>query len=392
MEDNINLPRRYKGTKEISFIILFSLCLSVLVASSQSRDELINKGIDYVYKLKFDSSNAVFQSIINQNPKDPTGHFLIAMQEWWRINLNRDDESNDERYFKQVDKVLELCDERIDQNENDEWVLFLKGGTLGYRGFLNSLRESWLKAADDGREGLSLIQRSYELNPNNKDAVFGIGLYNYAADYVFESYPFLKTLMFFFPKGNKELGLSQLRDCAENAKFSKTEASFVLAFINLVYEKNYFESEKYSDKLFKQYPENPVFEKYLGRSYAGLGKWSESINIWKDILSKIDSNKFGYNKTHLKRETLYYLGVSYMRTFNYDESLNYYSQAYLMSLELDKDKVSPFQVFSALGIGMINDVKGNRTEALRYYDKVLEMRDVENSHETAKKFKENPYK
>jgi tetratricopeptide (TPR) repeat protein len=358
----------------------------------QTRDEKILKGIDFIYKLKFDSSNVLFQSLIDQNSKDPTGYFFVAMQEWWKINLNREDEGNDENYFSKVDKCIKVCEDRIDENENDDWAIFLKGGVIGYRGFLRSLRDSWLKAADDGREGLLLIQRSYELNPSNKDAIFGVGLYNYAADYVFEAYPFLKTLMFFFPKGNKELGLSQLRDCAENAKFSRTEASFVLSYIHLNYEKKYPDAEKYADKLYKMYPDNPVFEKFLGRCYAGEGRWNESMVLWKDIMSKIDSNRYGYNNKSLTRETHYYLGLTYMQMRNLDSAMKNYEQSLSLSKELDKSGESPFQVFTALGLGMLNDLKGNRNEAIRYYDMVLEMRDIDYSHESAKNFKERGYR
>lgn len=353
---------------------------------------MISRGIDYIYKLKFDSSNSIFQSMTAKDPKDPTGYFFIAMQDWWRVNINREDQTNDDRYFKSVEKVLQLCDEKLDNNERDAWILFLKGGTLGYRGFLNSLRDSWLKAADDGRDGLSLIQKSYELDPANKDAVFGIGLYNYAADYVFEAYPFLKALMLFFPRGNKELGLSQLRDCAENGRFSKTEANFVLGFINLTYEKNYYEAEKYASKLYALYPENPVFEKFLGKSYAGEGKWNESLLIWKDISGKIDSGKFGYTNRSLIRETNYYLGLTFQKMHDLDNAEKNYQKSLDLSKDLDKSGESPYQVFSALGLGMINDLKGNRGEALKFYDRVLDMKDTENSHEFANRFKDNPYR
>lgn len=352
----------------------------------------MNKGIDFIYRIKFDSANAIFQSMISSDPKDPTGYFLQAMKEWWRIYLNKDDESNDENYRSKVDKCIEVCDDLLSKNENDDWALFLKGGVIGYRGLLNSIRDNWLKAVDDGKEGLSLIQRSYELNPNNKDAVFGIGLYNYGADYVTENYPFLKTLLFFFPKGNKELGLSQIKDCAENARYSKTEAKVVLCYVNLIYEKNYFEAQKYADTLYKKYPENPVFEKYLGRSCIGLSQWDQSIFLWKDIQSKIDSNKAGYNNIPLKIESSYYLGLTYMKSNLPDSAVKYYQQALALSKDYDKEGESPQQVFSALGLGMTYDLKGNRSEAIKYYDMVLNMKDIENSHDSANQFKKYGYK
>ncbi len=369
--------------------------LIILIASgsfSQSRDELMLRGIDYVYRIKFDSANMVFNTLIERDPKDPTGYFLAAMGEWWKIYLNKNDESNDENYRTAVDRCLRVCDERLDENENDDWALFLRGGVVGYRGFLNGLRDNWLAAVDDGREGLSLLKRCVELNPSNKDALLGIGLYNYAVNYVTERYPFLKALLFFFPSGNKEEGFSQLRDCIENARFARTEATVVMSYVYLSYEKNYYEAEKYSRKFYEQYPENPVAEKYLANSLTGQGRWIESIALWDSILTKIDSSRPGYNDSYLKREALYYKGLCCQKTGRLDEAVNFYTESLNMSRGLDKDKQSPMQVFSALGLGMVYDMKGNRSEAIRYYDMVLEMRDVEGSHDLAGEFKEKGYK
>ncbi|RPI16268.1 MAG: tetratricopeptide repeat protein [Ignavibacteriae bacterium] len=373
--------------------IFLLLILSFAVSSySQSRDELMNKGIDYVYKVQFDSAQAIFQNLVNQNPKDPTGYFMLSMNEWWKIYLNKNDESHDEAYRKAVDKTIEVCDEKLDANENDEWALFLKGGVIGYRGFLNALRDNWLNAVDDGKAGLHLLQRCNEINPNNKDAILGMGIYNYAVEYVTDKFPFLKAVLFLFPKGNKELGLSQLKDCMENSKFAKIEANVALCYINLAYEKNYYEAERHALRFFNLYPDNPVAEKFLGRSYAGLAKWNESLTTWKSILNKIDSNKAGYDKTALKRESFYYLGLSNLRVNNPDEALNYYRQSADLSRQIEKDKETPELVFSILGIGMAYDMKGDRNEAIKYYDQVLNMKEIENSRQLAQSFKNNPYK
>lgn len=373
-------------------IFLF-LILSFTVSSlSQSRDELMKKGMDYVYRVKFDSAQIVFQNIVNQDPKDPTGYFLISMNEWWKIYLNKNDESHDEAYRHAVDKTIEVCDEKLDNNDNDEWALFIKGGVIGYRGFLNALRDNWLNAVDDGKAGLNLLQRCVEINPNNKDAILGIGIYNYAVEYVTDRFPFLKAVLFLFPKGNKELGLSQLKDCMENSRYAKIEANVALCYINLSYERNYYEAEKHAQRFYNIYPENSVAEKFLGRSYAGLSKWIESLSTWKNILNKIDSNRAGYDKTALRREALYYLGLSSLKMSNPDDAISYYQQAADLSRQIEKDKDTPELVFSILGIGMANDMKGNRSEALKYYDQVLNMKEIDNSRQLAQTFKDSPYK
>jgi len=374
--------------KKIILLIIF-ISLPLL---SQSRDEQISKGIDYVYKVQFDSANSVFQSLIQQDPKDPAGYFLISMSEWWRIFINKDDFINDDLYKSKVDKCIEVCDARLDANENDEMALFYKGGAIGYRGFLYSIRENWINATSDGREGLNLLKRCLEVNPNNKDAVFGVGLYNYAYDLAISKYPFLKAMLFFFPKGDKELGLNQLKDCSENAKFSKTEALFVLCRIFLQYEKNFPEAQNYGLRLVQLYPQNPVFNRYLASSYIGLAKFNEAFPMYREMIAKGDSGVFGYSSKKVKAECYYYYGYCQSHMGQPDEALNSYQKALSLSKEADKDEESAVQVFTALGMGIVYDQKGNHDEAVKYYDMVIKMKDIDNSRQTAQTFKDKGYR
>lgn len=378
-------------------ILNFILCGIFIIISgkesvSQSKDEKIKKGIDYIYHIKFDSAEAVFNDIINADGKDPAGYFFLAMVDWWRINLNKENDSLDEIFFKKTDKVIEVADEILDRNENDYSAMFFKGGALGYRGLVRSLRESWLKAAEDGKEALNLLQKAYDINKNNKDVIFGIGMYNYFAEYVPDAYPVVKPLMIIFPKGDKIKGLNQIKETSVESKYTKTEALYVLTYLNLVYEKNFPEAEKYSTILNNEYPENPVFEKYLYNSYIGQGKWEPAAEGWQKILEKIDSNKAGYNNLNLKREANYYTAVCLSRMNKLSEADAYLKNAESITNIIDKENETAFTAFIYLLSGMYNDSKGNKATADMYYDKVLSMKNFQNSHAEAEKFKKERFK
>lgn len=62
---------------------------------------------------------------------------------------------------------------------------------------MRALRESWLKAADDGREALPIVEEASALDPDNMDVQLGFGIYNYYADVIPNEYPILKPLMIF---------------------------------------------------------------------------------------------------------------------------------------------------------------------------------------------------
>ncbi|MDZ4710952.1 MAG: hypothetical protein SGI89_01345 [bacterium] len=362
------------------------------ISFSQTTEEKINKGIEFIYHLKFDSAQAEFGGVINSEPDNPAGYFFLAMIDWWRINLNKDNDSLDEKFFAETERVIEIADKQIDKNEFDDNAMFYKGGALGYRGLVKSLRESWLRAAEDGREALNLLQKAYEINKNNKDVIFGIGLYNYFAEYVPEAYPVVKPLMIIFPKGDKIKGLSQIKETSVDSKYTKNEAKYVLAYLNIVYEKNYIEAETYSRVLSDAYPENPIFRKYLYSSMVGQGKWDSAFTGWKDIAEKIDSGEFGYDNIFLKREANYYAALCLTKLNRISEAEPYLQKAEDITRQVDKDNEAAYSSFIYLLSGMLNDVKGNRSTADIYYDKVLAMKDYQNSHKEAERFKRDRYK
>ncbi|MEO6694483.1 MAG: hypothetical protein ABIY50_01860 [Ignavibacteria bacterium] len=370
--------------KYIIFTIIFIIPFNLF---SQSNSVRIEKGIDHIYHIKFDSAESEFKSIIASDPDHPVGYFFLAMIDWWKINLNKDKETFDEKFFKEVDKVVEVSEARLDKNEFDDEAMFYKGGALGYRGLVRSLRESWFKAAEDGKEALNLMQKAHEINKNNKDVIFGVGLYNYFAEYVPEAYPVVKPLMLIFPKGDKLKGLSQIKETSLNSRYAKNEARFVLTYLNLVYEKNYVEAESYAKFLHEDFPENPIFEKYLYSSYIGQAKWNEALEGWKNVIEKIDSGRFGYNSDGLIRESNYYAALSLSKVNRILEAEPYILRAENITNKMDKDEDHAYTSFIYLLAGMMNDVKDNKSTADIYYDRVLSMKNFQNSHAEAEKFK-----
>lgn len=96
-----------------------------------------------------------------------------------------------------------------------------------------------MNAASDGREALNLIEDASKINPENPDIIFGLGIYNYFAEFVPEKYPMLKPLMIIFPKGDRVKGLLQINQAIQNSHYARIEAENILGYINLRYEKKF---------------------------------------------------------------------------------------------------------------------------------------------------------
>lgn len=353
-------------------------------------DACTRKGIDYVYNLDFDNSRKEFQRLVTMKPDHPAGHFFLAMVEWWRILMDIDNTAHDGGFYSMLDKVIRVCDRRLDNDENDITALFFKGGSIGFRGRLRAHRDEWLKAANDGRLALPIVKRAYALEPNNYDVLLGIGIYHYYAEVIPEQYPFVKPVMILFPKGDKAKGIEQLHVAAEKAKYADIEASYFLVQLYHNYEKQYNLALPLAQQLHRRFPNNPVFHKYLGRSYAALGLWTEMKQVFDELLMRTRKQQYGYTLS-AEREAEYYQGLYDMAFNQFDSALQHFLRCDELSRGLDTDGPSGFMTMANLKIGMIFDLQAKRDIAVQQYKKVLEFDDYMDSRNTADKYLKKPY-
>jgi len=312
------------------------------------------------------------------------------MAAWWAINIDRDNEKLYDAFYEKAAIVENVCDEILDKNENDANALFYKGGAVGYRGMIHSLNDSWMQAAQDGKTALNLLDKANELDPNNVDVKFGLGIYNFFAEYVPEKYPIVKPLMIIFPKGDKIKGLVQIKDISNNSKYAKTEAKFILAYLYSYYEKNYYEAQFYAQSLVVAFPENPLFRQLLNRSFIGMSSWQQAIDGWGKVLEMCDSNRFGFTDK-VRREANYYIGVSYLVLRKLNESEKYLLKAEEMSPRVDKEQTEIY-LDALLKLGMTYDLLGNRNKSDEYYNRVINSNASSPLKEQAERWKRERYR
>ncbi|WP_304130436.1 lipopolysaccharide assembly protein LapB [Ignavibacterium album] len=362
-------------------IILFGINL---VAQNSDFESRVESGIKQIYNIKFAEAEKTFRSLIADYPDHPAGRFFLAMIDWWKILLDVENESHDEIFFQKLEDVIFQCDKILEKDPQNVDALFFKGGSIGFRGRLRALRESWLKAADDGREALPIVERASRLDPDNLDVQLGFGIYNYYAAVIPEEYPLIKPLMIFFPSGNKEEGLRQLRNTAFNGKYAKYEARYFLMTIYYRYESNPWQAEEFAKMLVDDFPDNPTFQRWLGRIYVRQGKLQLADSLFKDVLRKADENFYGYNFPVALREADYYVGYNYKLNNELDSAKIYLTRCAEISQQIDKEEESGFLINSVLYLAQISEAKNLFEEAISYYERLLKMRDWGNSHTLAK--------
>jgi hypothetical protein len=379
-------------------IILFIAVFTCEYQNSQSQwailksdaDSLVRLGTNYIYNIEFGKAHECFTKIRDMYPQHPASYFLDAMIEWWKITLFRNTNAYDKSFEHKIEIVIEVCNNLLAQNEFDINALFFKAGAMGFRGRYYAQKQNWVNAATDGASAFDLMNRCQKIAPGNHDIMLGTGIYNYFAVAIPEKYPYTKPLLLFLPKGDKQLGIYQLRAAAHNARYASIEARVVLLQIYYQFENDNDFAYSSSKELFEKYPNNPYFHRYYGRTLVRQGKMDEFEQMWRDILLKCMDNKIGYDKT-TARESMYYIGLALFRKQNFTDALKYFLKADEGSTILDKEEETGFGVNLKLFIGNIYDFRKNRKLATQYYKKVLDMKDIGNSHQQAKGFLNKPY-
>ena len=363
------------------FLLLFNISI---FAQNSDFDSRVNVGIKQIYNIKFTEAEKNFRTLIADYPNQPAGRFFLAMIDWWKILLDPDNESYDEIFFQKLEDVIYQCDQILDKNPNNVDALFFKGGSIGFRGRLRAFRESWLNAADDGREALPIVEQAASLDPNNMDVQLGFGIYNYYASVIPNEYPLIKPLMIFFPDGDKEKGIQQLKNTAFNGKFAKYEARYFLMTLYYRYENNPIIADDYAKLLQDDFPDNPVFEKWRGRIAVKRDDYTLADSLFRDVLIKAGKKYFGYNTPNSLREASYYVGYNYKNNGMLDSAKDYLKKCIIESQKIDEEgEESGFQVNAYLYLAQIAEALKQKDEAIRLYEKLLDIRDYGRSHSIA---------
>ncbi len=378
--------------KKVLLIIITLLVFNQdYFAQDQKFDSLITAGIDQIYSIKFNQARSTFALVKRNYPQHPAGDFFTAMITWWQILLDLENEEFDDLFEDQLEIVIDQCDDILDNDPKNVDAYFFKGGSLGFRGRLYSIRGDWLDAAADGKDALPLVFTAYELDSTNVDVKLGFGIYDYFAAVIPEKYPMVQPLMFFFPEGNKEKGIEELKTVAEKGKYAKYEAQYFLMTLNYSFERNDKECFKYAKMLSDKFPDNPRFQSFLGRINVRMNNLPTAVEIFRDVLNKADRNLTGYNDK-VKREAHYYIGLNYMRSDSLDLALQHFNKCEQISRKVDDDEESGFLINAVLYLGEIYDLKGERNKAIQNYEEVLDFREFGNSHDRAEEYLEKPYK
>ena len=341
----------------------------------------VTQAINDMYNFKFDKAEQQFRWLKQKYPGHPLPYFMMGLSEWWKIMPNIENKRYDARFLAYMDTSIYLANRMHKANPEDIEASFFLSAAYAFQSRLHSERKNWRKAASAGKSSLDYLEMNKEKKDLGPEFLFGDALYNYYVEWVPEHYPLLKPVLMFFPDGDKNKGMQQLKEVAFNAFYTRTEAQYFLMRILALDENKPFEALRLSEYLHSTYPDNPYFHRYYARMLYTTGNYNKLEQVSTNILAKIDSGMVGYESIS-GRYASFYLGQMYMNFKKYDLAKTYFKRTVVFA-KSDEAFDSGYLLYALLSLGDIAKEQGDKKEAKDYYKEVKKY--AKRSHDSHQK-------
>lgn len=336
------------------------------------------EAVNAMYNFKFIEADIQFRWFRFKYPNHPLPYFLLGLCQWWKMQPDLENRIYDEGFLAYMDTTIMKAEALKRKDPGNVEAAFFLAAAHGFTGRLHSERKHWRKAAFAGKAALDNLQFSKGNDTLSPEFLFGDALYNYYSVWIPENYKSLRFIMAFFPKGDKELGLRQLRQVALNAFYTRTEAQLFLARIYANEEEQPVKAFPFAEYLAKTFPDNAYFHRMYARLCYYLGKNEEAERESKEILRKIEAGYPGYEATS-GRYASFFLGYIY-RYSKYDkQTAKKYFEKCVEFTTMNKAFESGYYLNSLLQLMYLEDEENNKEKAIEYAKRIKEMAEKDHS-------------
>lgn len=258
-----------KFTKKLYFTLLFLSFIfsqnifaqdNEQILSNQEVKKQINITLRSIYNWEFVSSQQHISNLEKMISADhPSVLLLKAILVYWEYTPLPEESKETSTFFELLDKVESVCEDRIDADDNDHEAYFYITLAKSMKMRQYNAVGSTFSAVGEAKPLYGLVRKGMERQDQFNEFYFTSGIYNYYREAFPEQNPIYKPFAYFFPKGDKQKGIEQLKYASENCVFTRSEAQRYLITIYIVFEQDTENAVILSESFIKEYPQNLFF-------------------------------------------------------------------------------------------------------------------------------------
>lgn len=315
----------------VFLLISLSACAQHSILDDQQTIQKVESELDSIYNYNFDTSEAIYKELKLTYPKHPLPSLFNAVRIYWQYFPVTPADTLSNLYIKYNTDAIQKAETLLENNkDNPEAVFFnLMARLLIMQYYADNHQSS--KVAPHIRTVYKMTKKGFKLSDQVQDFLFSTGLYNYYREAYPEKHPVYKPFAYFFPDGDKKLGIKQLEKNWHDGIFLDAESLSFLVYISLNFEGNFSKSSRYTKELHKAYPNNPLYLSYRIRTLLLLHKYKKALPLI-DQLNTYSSNEFFQVMIYI------YQGIYAEKK---DKNLDVAEEFYQKAIELS-DRYKPF--------------------------------------------------
>lgn len=301
-----------------------------------------------IYSGNFTASEASIKSYISTNPTDPNGYILRGIHTEWVQLIKNKGKTLDPQISADYEKALTMAEEALLKSPDDDDIKINVGNALMYVAKKQIDDGRKVQAGNSLKRSTKLMMEVLENNPDQKDAYFAVGLYNFFAANVPSGFKWLAALMGF--KGDTNKGLHYLGLATDSEGLFQYDAQFMSVYIYSQHLKQYDAARQYAEKLYAKFPTNPIFLFDLAEMQFRTKQVEESRVSFAKFFEFCAKNNGQCSQRH---EFLanYFVSWGYMDAKDYASAKKYIPKAQQLNTKKYKDRTEHIEQWTKELVG-----------------------------------------
>ncbi len=359
------------------------LAIALHAQQTDPLETLVLRGQQAVYRLDFEEAGRTFRRLMEQYPDHPAGYGMytnVALNQllFAAKNLALDDYATPTPFFRQatykpigparqrfeksVDRLIQVCDRRLESNPRDALALYFKG--FAYENLASealAVRKATGSAQNLGKKARNFHEQALQIDPSLVDANTSIAVYEFAAATLPWNIKWLAFLLGY--RGNKARALERLNTVAEKGLYRKLDAQVLLALLH-AWKGEPQEAVTIFNRLRQQFPQNFLSDINLAAIYQlRLDDHRSALGVYRQLIRNIGQKAPGIQAG----EVHYRMGKTHMKLGQINQAIRAFEKAVeAPCAELETLPLAHYQ------IARIHEQKGELETALEHYEAVLE--------------------
>jgi tetratricopeptide (TPR) repeat protein len=386
--------------------LLIGAAAIMSASTPKLEDPLQDQGFVHFYNNEYDQAMAIFEQELKQRPNDPALYNHLAQTMLYnemfrdgalesqlvsgsnpflrrpRMAIGEQDKT---RFNGNIDKALELAQDRLAKDPRDVEALYTEAVAHGLRAnYLFLVEKAWLDSLHEVTAARKADERAIEIDHSFVDARLILGINEYIVGCLSWGWRTLASVGGFH--GDREGGIRELQLVAQIGILNRYDAQALLAAIYRR-ERQPRRAVPLLQGLAQQFPRNYLFRFEEVEMYSDLGDKQGALRVLSEIENLRRSGSPGYST--LPAEKVQYLKANLLFWYgDLDPALTDLRQVTQKADTLDLNTA----VMAWLRLGQVYDLEGKRQDAVQAYRETVKTAPKSDAAEEAKSYISSPYR